>query len=228
MLLVLVSFSYRKSQQLIIKRSILIATSNQDQVYMDNQELELRAKITNETCQGIQPMHLAFYGQSISYSAERCLNAFERFDSMSGSDDAHELISLIQEAIGHAAALSRYFWPTSMFMGKKSDAKEQVVMRQSRGKKLRIHFDVADDSPIANRDLRNAWEHFDENLDTYLISNDAGYFFPSPMIGNHEIADEPVGKVFKLIDPESEILILLGKKFYYRPIRDEVERIFKK
>lgn len=193
---------------------------------MDNLELERRAKITRETYDGIQRMHLALYGQSIHYSAERCLNAFARCDSMVGGDDAYELISSIQEAIGHAAALSRYFWPTSM--GKKKKMPEQLAMRQSRGLKLKKYFGVTDDSPIANRDIRNAWEHFDEKLDTYLISNDAGFFFPSPIIGHHEIADEPTGKVFKLIDPDNEVLILLGKKFFYRAIRQEVERIFKK
>lgn len=192
---------------------------------MDNAELERRAKFTHENCDGIQSMHLAFYGKSIHYSAERCLKAFARYDSMVGTDDAYELISLIQEAIGHAAALSRYFWPTSM--GKKREIPEQLVMRQSRGLKLKEHFGVTDDSPIANRDMRNAWEHFDEKLDTYVISHDAGFFFPSPMIGHHESAEEPIGKIFKLIDPDNEVLILLGKKFFYRPIRDEVERILK-
>ncbi|WP_421848568.1 hypothetical protein [Marinomonas sp.] len=193
---------------------------------MENEELECRAKITHETCDGIQPMHLVFYEQSIHYSAERCLNAFARYDSMIDSDEAYELISAVQEAIGHSAALSRYFWPTSM--GKKKEIPEQLAMRQSRGLKLKKIFGVTDDSPIANRDIRNAWEHFDEKLDTYLISNDAGLFFPSPMIAHHAIADEPTGKVFKLIDPTNEVLILLDKRFFYRPIRDEVERIFKK
>ena len=76
---------------------------------MNNEELELRAKIINEECEGIQPMHIAFYDHSIHYSAERCLNAFAKYDSVLGGDDAYELISSIQEAIGHAAALSRYF-----------------------------------------------------------------------------------------------------------------------
>ena len=113
-------------------------------------------------------------------------------------------------------------------MGKRKEAKEQIAMRQSRGRKLREHFDVTDESPLLNRDIRNAWEHFDEKLDTYLLSNDAGYFFPSPIIGHHETANEPIGKIFKLIDPENEVLVLLGNKFFYRDIRDEVERIFKR
>jgi hypothetical protein len=67
-----------------------------------------------------------------------------------------------------AAALSRYFWPTTT--GNKKKQAEQLEMRRMRGEKLRDIFKVTDDSPLCNRDLRNAWEHFDEKLDTYLIS----------------------------------------------------------
>ncbi|MDO6721618.1 hypothetical protein Q4575_19645 [Psychrosphaera sp. 1_MG-2023] len=192
---------------------------------MDNEELERRAKITNETCGGIQPMHKVFYSLSIKYSADRCLNAFRVYDYLlSKNADAEELISSVQEAIGHAAALSRYFWPTSM--GKKKIAKEQMDMRQSRGELLRNQYGVTDDSPISDRDIRNAWEHFDEKLDIYVLSHDAGYFFPSPILGDHSLADEAIGKIFKLIDPTNECLVLLGNKYFFRPIRDEVERIF--
>jgi len=110
--------------------------------------------------------------------------------------------------------------------GNKRKQPEQLEMRRKRGEKLRGIFGITDDSPLCNRDLRNAWEHFDEKLDTYLISSDAGYFFPNPFIEHHSIADEPHGKIFKLIDPDSECLVLLGKKFFFAPIRVEVRRIF--
>lgn len=194
---------------------------------INNQELERRAKITNEQCNGIQPPHLMFYSQSIHYSADRCLAAFERYDELVvNGGDAFDLISVVQEAIGHAAALSKYFWPSSM--GDKNRLKEQIAMRQSRGTKLREHFGITDTSPLFERSLRNTWEHFDEKLDTYVMSNDAGYFFPSPLIGSVELVDEPVGHIFKLIDPQKQCLVLLGKKFFFQPIREEVERIFKK
>lgn len=193
---------------------------------MDNQELERRAKINTDLCNGIQPMHTVFYQHSIYYSAERCICAFNEYQRTLEDQtlDPCHLISTIQEAIGHAAALSRYFWPTSN--GDKKKQPEQLEMRKKRGENLRTIFGVTDDSPLHNRDLRNAWEHFDEKLDTYLISNDAGIFFPNPIIENHSVADEPPGKIFKLIDPNSECLVLLGKKFFFGPIRTEVERIF--
>ncbi|GAB1045095.1 hypothetical protein AYI83_21075 [Shewanella algae] len=192
---------------------------------MEIEELERRAKLTNEMCGGIQPMHKPFYTLSVKYSADRCLKAFSAYDDLlAGGASAEELISSVQEAIGHAAALSRYFWPTSM--GKKKEAKEQIAMRQARGEALREIYGVSNNSCLTDRDMRNAWEHFDEKLDVFVLSHDAGCFFPMPMLGEHTLADDPVGKIFKLIDPENECLVLLGKKFFFSPIREEVKRIF--
>lgn len=195
---------------------------------MDEQELERRAEVNVEHCNGIQPMHMVFYHHSIYYSAERCLSAFDEYEQLLEHQDIEpiHLVSTIQEAIGHAAALSRYFWPTSM--GDKRKQSKQLEMRRKGGETLRNFFAVTDDSPLHNRDLRNAWEHFDEKLDTYLISNLAGHFFPDPLVADHSLADEPTGKIFKLIDPTSECLVLLGEKFFFNPIRAEVERIFRR
>ncbi len=38
-------------------------------------------------------------------------------------------------------------------------------MRKTRGEKLRSAFKLDENSALFNRDLRNAWEHFDEQLD---------------------------------------------------------------
>lgn len=189
---------------------------------LSTEELECRAEITMENCGGIQPMHMAFYGLSMNYSAERALAAFELYDHLiEQGADASLLIGAVQEAIGHIAALSRYFWPSPA--GKKN---KQHALRMARGEKLREHLGLTDESPLADRELRNAWEHFDEKLDTYVLSNDAGYFFPTPLMDSHTLADEAVGKIFKLIDTENECLVLLGKKFFFRPLRDELERVF--
>jgi hypothetical protein len=74
---------------------------------VENIELERRAKITRDEYGGVQPMHMVFYHQSIHYSVERCLVAFQRYDQLLESSDckAIDLISTVQEAIGHAALL---------------------------------------------------------------------------------------------------------------------------
>lgn len=188
------------------------------------EELERRAEITVEHFEGIQPVHKVFYDYSINYSAGRALAAFDLYDALLENNASAELlVGAVQEAIGHSGALSRYFWPSPG--GKRN---KQYELRTARGKRLRDTYRVTDASPLLNRDLRNAWEHFDEKLDSYVLSHDTGYFFPEPMAGSHGLADDRLGKIFKLIDVEHSCLVLLGKKFFYSEIRQEIERIFRR
>jgi hypothetical protein len=131
---------------------------------------------------------------------------------------------VIQEAVGHAAAVSRFFWPVA---GPKREPAPLKKVRDLRGQRLRNAFVITDESPLANRSLRNAWEHFDERLDAYQLHVDGGVLLPGCLIENHAIADDPAGHTFKVLDPEAECLVLLGERFFYREIRDEVARVHK-
>ncbi len=189
-----------------------------------NEELEQRAAVVVSDYDGIVSPQEAFYIHSILYSSGRCLEAFEHFEHMKEQDvQPAYLVALIQEAVGHAAALSRYFWPTAK--GSKK-IHNQLEMRMMRGQKLRAAFEVDESSALFNRDLRNAWEHFDERLDTYLISHIAGMFYPDAIIDSHTQADDPVNHIFKLLDIEHECLVLLNQKYFYKPIWLEASRIF--
>ncbi len=190
---------------------------------MDKEELERRAEIAAKDYQGIVPYCEAFYLHSIIYSAERCIDSFDRYESQKGTQaTADSLVSIIQEAVGHAAALSRYFWPSPAGKNNQPNIKK---LKLSRGDKLRKSFGLTEESALFNRELRNAWEHFDERLDIYLLKNDAGMFFPSSKIGSHTLADDPTGHIFKLLDIDAECLVLMGEKYFFSPIRDEVKRI---
>ncbi|MEQ1777185.1 MAG: hypothetical protein ABL863_01420 [Nitrosomonas sp.] len=192
---------------------------------MDIKELESRAMLCVNEYDGIVPHFGAFYIDSIIYSASRCLDSFNRYEVLKTKDvSAAELISILQEAVGHSAALSRYFWP-SFFFDKKSQKQPLAKLKEKRAEKLREAFYLNDNSVLCNRDLRNAWEHFDERLDSYLLENCSGYFFPSCIIGSHELADDPAGHIFKLLDVENECLVLLGKKYFFQLIKKSVETI---
>ena len=191
---------------------------------LDLEEKERRAQLVLEDYGGIVPYCEAFYIHSIMYSADRCLDSFDRYKQLKTEDVNPEyLISIVQEAVGHAAALSRYFWPSH---GSKKKEPNQRFLKENRGKKLRQAFELDESSPLYNRDLRNAWEHFDERLDVYLLENDAGFFFPGCIIDSHTLADDSVGHIFKLLDPEAECLVLMSKKFFFMPIYQEVLRIY--
>lgn len=165
---------------------------------------------------GIYPVYEAFYIHSIIYSAERSEAAFQRFErAVTAKGEATLVVATVQEALTHAGALSRFFWPM----------KKDMPLAVARGERLRKAFKLNNASPLMWRKLRNAFEHFDEDLDRFLLKDPAGYFFPGPLVDSHTLADEAIGNIFKLVDPEEGICVLLGEKFEFRPIRTEVQSV---
>ena len=191
---------------------------------MEKDKLGQRARIITDDSGGILPMFEAFYILSIKSSAERCLEAFDSYEKSKSSKNPDLLVSLLQVAVGHSAALARYFWPSPK--GKKSS--HIFEMKIARAEKLRRAFGLIDNSVLANKDLRNAWEHFDEKLDEYLLQIDFGYFFPTSRIADIEVLDEQGGHFFKLLDVDKHLMALMGEVFFFGRIREEVEYIHQK
>lgn len=180
-----------------------------------NAEQQSRAAMIADQFDGIFPPFEAFYIQSIIYAATRAEEAFKRYDvALRDASSADLIVSNVHEALTHAAGISRFLWP----MGK-------GVLAVARGTRLRSAFEVDDASPLKHRRLRNAFEHFDEDLDAFLLTERVGHFFPGPIVGDHQLADEQLGHFFKLVDPDHEICVLLGEKYEFGRIREEVQRI---
>ncbi|KPF56209.1 hypothetical protein [Rhizobium sp. AAP116] len=183
---------------------------------LDEEIRKEREVVVAKQYSGIYPVYEAFYIQSIIYAAERSEGAFERFDDAVASSKVPALtFATVQEALTHAGALSRFFWPV----------KKDNQLTAARGERLRDAFGLEDTSPLKWRKLRNAFEHFDEDLDRFLLEDRVGYFFPSPRVDDHSMADDTIGNIFKLVDPTHGICVLLGAKFEFIPIRAEVKRI---
>ena len=183
-------------------------------MHINDAEIARRAALLANDYDGILPQFVPFYLFSVLYCADRANSAFSIFEKEKRSSNPVALTSAVHEALGHSAALSRFFWPT-----------KNKGVAAARAKKLRTILHVGDESPLKDRSLRNSLEHFDERLDEYLLTYDAGYFFPAPMIGSHTLADEPVGRIFKLVDSDNNVIVILGQKCHFRPIKGEVERI---
>ena len=182
---------------------------------MDEAERKRREAIVISDHNGIIPYAEVFYIISIIYAAEACLVAYARYEyeCARGQDDA-AAASAMHEALGHAAGLSRFFWPPS-----------QKRIAHARAEKLRQTYSLDADSPLRARGLRNALEHYDERLDEFLLGDVVGGILPEPLIGDVSLADDETGHIFKLLDPEHEILVVLGAKFEFAPIIEEVGRI---
>lgn len=178
-------------------------------------EKKARVKQIVSDHEGIYPMYGAFYIQAILYAAGRASAAFTRFETALRADaPPAEIVASVHEALGHTAALSRFFFPT-----------DKRSLARARAAKLRKQFAVGNASPLIDRELRNALEHFDERLDEYLLRDIVGYIFPGPLTDDAELADEPGGHIFRLVDPTKEIFVLLGKKHNFGAVRLEVQRV---
>lgn len=182
----------------------------------DNDTWKQREAIIIEQNDGISPVYETFYIHSIIYAADRSVAAFQRFETTVAASDSSTLIfATVQEALTHAGALSRFFWPV----------RKDSPLAAARGRRLCDAFELDDASPLKWRKLRNGFEHFDEDLDRFLLQDPVGIFFPVPLVDDHRLADEATGNIFKLVDPENGVCVLLGEKFEFRSIRREVEQV---
>jgi hypothetical protein len=163
---------------------------------------------------GILPYHEIFYIRAIGFAAERALQAFHRFGKAI-QDDPHapHIVSSLQEALSHCAAISRFFWPV---------AKDKLAV--ARGKTLREAFQMADDSPLRSRAIRNHVEHFDERLDRFLGGDPMGQLCDF-VIGSSDLADEEATHVMLLVDPKAQIVVLFGEKYHFSGLTECVHSV---
>ncbi len=185
---------------------------------MDQEQLRHKVKIINEEWGGIFAPYEVFYIEAIHHVSLSAFNAFHRYEQAILNELSDEaIVSALQEALTHTAALARFFWPS-----------RDKITTKERGEKLRVSFELSEQSPLKNKELRNALEHFDERLDAFLLEEHAGFFYPQSLVAPAVLFTEQVNHVFRLVDPLAEEFILLGKKYSFKGMREEVEAILKR
>lgn len=142
----------------------------------------------------IWPTHQAFYIQSMLFNTKSALQAADSAteiimcisEGRVGLQDLKdELLDYLQNFVNHSAAIARYFFP-SMIGGKGGK-----VLHKNRAEFLRKVFEVTEKSPLYDKKLRNAIEHFDERLDIYLEGGIVGNIFPSLILNKPEKTNVP-------------------------------------
>ena len=168
----------------------------------------------------IWPPFQAFYIQSMLFNSTSAVRSIACLESIFGElterpthDDILQLptktiLNELQNMVLQSAALSRYFWPVRKG-------------HEARGKRLRESFDIDESSPLFNRDLRNALEHFDERLDKYVSSGMVGYIFPEYVGPKPEDNGVP-GHFFRAYFADSGEFRLLNEEFKIQPLADEL------
>jgi hypothetical protein len=178
---------------------------------------------------GIQPPHFAFYNECIRFHCEAAMTAIDylvSFIEMTNETNGNyemdgeltgRILDNLQSILIHAAALSRYFWPSKPGKNK---------IHEVRGAELRRQFELTDESPLKSRKLRNQLEHFDENLDKYLSEKPiVGYIIPSYVGGKPEGNGVPT-HLFRAFYIDVGVFEVLGIEHEVQPIVDEVCKIY--
>lgn len=118
-------------------------------------------------------------------------------------------------AVANAAAMiSKVLWPGRMRRASGEDEQQfdrRKQLAEDRGPALRKVLGVSDDSPLKNRAVRDAIEHFDERLDRRLSSPDRNIVLNSQGPPNM-IHMEGVTEPFYLhhYDPQTTEYTILG------------------
>lgn len=177
------------------------------------------------------PPYHAFYIQSMLFNTASALQSHEMASKhIKAISDGKiepqyrkdELLNCLQNIINQSGAISRYFFPSCD--GPKAEAPEQKKMYKNRSQYLRKVFEVDNDSPLKNRDLRNSIEHFDERLDIYLNNGVVGNIFPSLILFEPEETEVP-HHIFRAYYLKKGIFQVLGERYKILPIVKELRRI---
>lgn len=172
---------------------------------------------------GISPVYEVFYIESMLFNTRHAANSImyllKVIDELDGNEDPkrfekldeERILNHVQNILLQGAALSRYFWPVR-------DA------HKSRGESLRASLAVSDESPLKNRDLRNAVEHFDERIDKYLANGIVGYVLPRYVGSTLEKSGVP-GHIFRAYYLDTGRFEVLGESFEMQGLAHEIMRI---
>lgn len=140
-----------------------------------------------------------------------------------GSEAAGDLFFNARGVANAAAMVSKLLWPSVPWKRGSDEDLDQFERRKrlvvERGPALRQILEVPDESPLQNRAVRDAVEHFDERLDRRLSSPDRNIMLnnvgPASMI-HFEGAREPF--YLNLYDPETTNYTILGDTMNIREI----------
>ena len=168
----------------------------------------------------IWPPYEAFYIQSMLFNSSSAVRSILRLESIFAklpelptTEDVDRLptktiLNERQNLVVQAGALSRFFWPVR-------------AEYRPRGKALRECFSMTEASPLFNRDLRNAIEHFDERIDKYFSRGAFGCYFPE-YVGARPENDGVPGHFFRAFFVDTGEFRLLDEDYEMKPLADEV------
>jgi hypothetical protein len=176
----------------------------------------------------IHPPFEAFYIDNLlrlTSAGVKAIQAIEQWRLSLETPSAPDKILSAEDILGYhedlllaGAGLSRYFWPVG---------RSPKTLYVNRARQLRQALDIADDSPLKDRDLRNGLEHFDERLDDFLAQFRAGNVIPN-YIGPRLKLGDMVVHIFRGVITDSGKFVLLGKEYEIAPLANAVAQLHRR
>jgi hypothetical protein len=117
-------------------------------------------------------------------------------------------------ALGALGNISKVFFPP----GSRSQTKR-------RGRQLRETFGVQDDSLLADRALRDAFEHFDERIDRWFRDSPRRNFADRLIGPAGMIQGIDPGDMFRHLNPDTKAVRVVGDELDLQALVDEVQAL---
>lgn len=133
----------------------------------------------------------------------QCRLALAASDQMAASVEVFWPIATPQSAVGDFFDHAQRFFSSAAAIGKILYARGNPA-RETRARHLRSVFALADDSSLATWSTRNALEHVDERIDTWVRENPGALRY-SPH-GISRTGQIPPGRTMRHYDSESDRL----------------------
>lgn len=129
-----------------------------------------------------------------------------------GSGDSETFWFAIDSALGAMARISKILWPT------RAAPKESV----ERCRSFRRAFEVDEASPVLNRSVRDALEHFDERLDNWARSSAHRNLADRVIAPRTAIVGLHPDDYARHFDPETNIVSVFGDRLDLQALVDAV------
>lgn len=155
---------------------------------------------------------LRVHQKQITHQCYAALSAVQQANASLAAQNWENFWAAIQNFLTAVANISKAGWGPG---GKL--ATERRPLRESLG--------IADNSALANTDLRNHLEHYDERLDRWY-KNSANKNYVDFVVGPHSaILGFEDTDIFRFFDPEAKEVIFWGEHYAMQPLVDEIARL---
>lgn len=156
---------------------------------------------------------LRLHQKQIAHQCYAALNAVRQADSALDVSDQKIFWMSIQNLLTAAANIAKACWGAG---GRLSEQRSE----------LRESLIINDSSPLANTDLRNHLEHYDERLDRWY-NNSVARNYADFIIGPREstIVGLEETDIFRFFDPKTKEVIFWGERYAMEPLITELYRI---